>query len=69
VKCSLIDGAVAEEAKRHAVFVSIFASESETARQRNMRSYNGVPAIHVMFLVEKMHRTPEPARAAGIFAK
>src|SRR5207253_9976512 len=34
-----------------------------------MRAHNGVSTVHVMFLVEKMHRTTQPARATGIFAE
>ena len=69
VKATLIDRAIAEKAKRNPVFVPIFRGESQPDGERNMRADNGVPAIHVMFLVEKMHRTAEPARAAGRLAK
>src|SRR5881227_3598554 len=40
VKGALIDGAVAEKAKGNAVFISIFAGESETAGQRHMRTHD-----------------------------
>src|SRR5205807_6548203 len=48
VKRTLIDGAVAEKAKSNAIFISIFASESEAAGQRHMGRHNGVPTVHVM---------------------
>ena len=38
-------------------------------RQRNVRGDNRVAAIHVVSLVEKMHRAAEPARTAGLFSK
>src|SRR5437660_10442021 len=69
VKGTLIDRAVAEKAKGNAIFISIFAGERKAASQGHMRAHDGVPAIHVMFLVEIMHRTDEPARTAGVFAE
>src|SRR5207302_8554478 len=69
VKGALIDRAVAEKAKSNAIFISIFAGESEATGQRDVRSHNGVSTVHVMFLVEKMHRTTEPARTTSIFAE
>jgi hypothetical protein len=68
-KCSLIDRAIAEETKGHAIFTSIFAGESETAGQRHVRAHDGMSTVHVMFLVEKMHRTSQAAGTAGIFAE
>ena len=49
VECTLIDCAVAEKTKGHAIFVSIFAGKRETAGERHVRSDNGVPAIHISF--------------------
>ena len=69
MECALIDRAVAKEAKRDAIFVAIFRGESHSDRERNVRADNRVTAIHVLFLVEEMHRTAEPARAAGLLSE
>jgi hypothetical protein len=69
VKRTLIDGTVAEKAKRHPIFISIFAGESETTGQRHMRSDDGMPSIHVMLFIEKMHRTAQSPRTAGVFSE
>ena len=45
---ALIDRAVAEEAKRDAIFVAIFRGKSHPDGERNMRADNGVAAIHVV---------------------
>src|SRR5205823_574484 len=35
----------------------------------NVSSDNSVTTVHVVLLVEDMHRTPQPARAARVFPK
>jgi len=69
VEGTLIDRAVAEEAKCDAIFLAIFRSERPFRGKRNVRAHNRVPAVHVIFLVEKMHRAAEPLGTAGCFAK
>ena len=69
MKGALIDRAVAEKTKRDAIFVSIFAGEGQSGRERHVRADNGVPAVHVILAIEEMHRAAEPARAAGFFAE
>src|SRR5205814_9304696 len=56
-------------AKGNAIFISIFAGESKSAGQRNVGTYDGVSTIHVMFLIEEMHRTTESTGTTGIFAE
>src|SRR5687768_13168648 len=65
MKRALVDGAITKEAKRDPVFLAIFRSESQPGPERDMGSDDGVAAIHVVFLVEIMHRAAESARAAG----
>src|SRR5205807_2998918 len=42
---------------------------SKCAGKRNVGAYDGMSTVHVMFLVEKMHRTTESTGTTGIFAK
>jgi hypothetical protein len=69
VKRALIDRAVAEKAKRHAIFISIFTGEGQAASERDMRSDNGVSSIHMVLAIEKMHRTAESMGTPRGFAK
>src|SRR5205823_5236291 len=69
VKGALIDRADAEKAKGNAIFISIFAGESKTAGERDVGADDGVSTVHVMFFIEKMHRTTESTGTARIFAK
>src|SRR6202043_1062433 len=69
MKRTLIDRAISEEAKRHAILATVFRSKSQPSGKRNVRPDDGMPAIHVIRLVEKMHRAAEPTRTAGFFAE
>ena len=48
---------------------AIFRRESHPRGERNVRADDRVAAIHVMFLVEVMHRPAEAARTAGRFSE
>src|SRR5204862_280996 len=63
------DRAVAEETNCDAIFLAIFRGKRHSRGKRNVRANNRVPAVHVIFLVEKMHRAAEPLATAGCFAK
>ena len=69
VEGSLVDRPIAEEAKRDPVFTAVLRGEGHPGRERNVRRDDGVPAVHVIFAIEKMHRSAQPARAAGGFAE
>src|SRR4029077_2994604 len=69
VEGPLIDGAVAEEAKRNSIFAPVLDCQGQPNSQRYMRGYDRVTAKHVVSLVKKMHRPPESTRAAGLFSK
>ena len=49
------------DAKRNAIFISIFARERQSGRERNVRTDNSVPAVHVILAIEEMHRAAETA--------
>ena len=66
---TLIDRSITEKAERDAIFATVFDGESQSHRQRNVSGDNGVTTVHVMFLVEKMHRATQAARTAGFFSK
>src|SRR6266513_4747028 len=69
VEGALVNRSVAEEAKRDTVFATVFDGESQSHRERNVSCDNGVTSIHVMLLIEEMHRAPQAARAACFFSK
>src|SRR5206468_7948743 len=62
---ALIDRAVAKEAERDAIFVAIFRRESHPHSEWDVRCDNRMPAIHVVLLVEIMHRATKSTRTAG----
>src|SRR6266568_5038984 len=57
VKGALIDRAVAEKTKRDAIFLAVLGREGDSCRERHVRANDGMPAIHVIFAIEKMHGT------------
>src|SRR4029434_2573666 len=67
VERPLIDRAVAEEAERHAILAPVLDRKSQPNPQWYVRGDDRVAAIHVVSLVEKMHRPTEASRAAGFF--
>src|SRR5260370_9054237 len=66
---ALVNRAIAEKAKCDSIFVSILARERQASRERDVRADDGVTSVHVIFLVEKMHRTAEPLRTARRFSE
>ena len=69
VEGSLIDRSITEKAERDAIFAPVLDGESQSHRQRNVSCDNGVTSVHVMLLVEKMHRATQAARTACFFSK
>src|SRR5438105_299188 len=69
VKSALIDRAISEKTKGEAVFVSVLAGESQPAGERDVRADNRMPAVHVMSLIEKMHRSAQTAGATSFLAE
>ena len=69
VEAPLVDRAVAKKAERDPVFLAILRGEGDARPQGHVRADDRVTAIHVVGLVEVMHRPAEPARTAGRFAK
>src|SRR4029077_12996843 len=69
VEGALIDRSITEKAERDAIFAAILDSESQSHRQRNVSGDNGVTSVHVMLLVEKMHRATQAARTPCFFPK
>ena len=61
MKSALVDRPITEKAKGDPIFLPIFRGERHPGGERDMRADNGVPTIHMIFLVEIMHRTAEPA--------
>src|SRR5260370_17634925 len=64
-----MEAAAAKEASLPVIFFPISGREGHSRRERNVRANDRVSAVHVIFLVEEMHRTAEALRAAGRFAK
>src|SRR4030095_3748631 len=69
VEGALIDRSITEKAERDPIFAAVLDGESQSHRQRNVRCDNSVTSVHVMLLVEKMHRAAQAARAACFFPK
>ena len=69
VKRTLINRPISEEAERDAIFVTVLDREGQPYRQRHMSADDCVPAVHVVFLVEKMHGSAKSTRAAGLLAE
>ena len=69
MKSALIDCAVSEKTKRQAVFVSVLAGEGQPAGERDVGADNRMAAVHVMSLIEKMHRSAQTARATSFLTK
>src|ERR1700693_1514424 len=67
MKGTLVDRSVAEKAKRYPVLVAIFRCERQSCCERHVSADDRVPAIHVIFLVEEVHRAAESLRAASRF--
>src|SRR5262249_13070189 len=59
VEDTLIDGAVTKEAQRAAILTSIAAGKSHSSCEGQVTTHNGVAAVHVILLVEIMHRAAE----------
>ena len=66
---ALIDRSITEKAERDAIFAPVLDGESQSHRQRNVSCDNGVTSVHVMLLVEKMHRATQAARTPCFFPK
>src|SRR5436305_984978 len=69
MKRTLVNRAIAKKAKRHAIFAAVLRRERHSYRERHMGRYDRVPAVHVMFPIEIMHRAAEPARTTGRLAE
>src|SRR5262249_42671112 len=69
VESALINCSVTEETKRHTIFATVFDGKSQSHRQRNVSRDNGVTSVHVMLLVEEMHRAAQAARATRFLSK
>ena len=69
MECALINRAIAKKAKRNPILISIFRSERHSGCERNVRADDRMSAVHVILLVEKMHRAAESTRAAGLLAE
>src|SRR5215831_15290150 len=69
MKSALINCPVSKEAECDTVFATVFRGERHPHRQWNMCGDNGMAAVHVVFLIKKMHRTAQPTRTASYLAE
>src|ERR1041385_2715687 len=67
VERTLVDRPVAKKTKCDPIFIPILRRERHSDCERHVGGDDRVPAIHVAFLVEVMHRAAQSARAAGRF--
>ena len=55
VKRALIDSSIPKEAERDTILATVPDGKGQSHRQWHVGADDGMPSIHVMSLIEKMH--------------